>query len=70
VDLDDTPDLAAFRAQVREWLEVHASEAPPPDARDAARQGMARTISPKWRANARLLPPIAAPAFPLSVAAS
>lgn len=40
MDLDDTPDLAAFRAQVREWLEVHASEAPPPEARDAARQGM------------------------------
>jgi alkylation response protein AidB-like acyl-CoA dehydrogenase len=28
VDLDDTPDQAAYRAQVRKWLEDHASEAP------------------------------------------
>jgi alkylation response protein AidB-like acyl-CoA dehydrogenase len=28
VDLDDTPDQAAYRAQVREWLEDHRSEAP------------------------------------------
>src|SRR5581483_9273569 len=28
VDLDDTPDQAAFRAQVRSWLEEHKSEAP------------------------------------------
>jgi alkylation response protein AidB-like acyl-CoA dehydrogenase len=37
VDLDDTPDQAAYRAQVRKWLEDHASEAPVlsgPDALD------------------------------------
>jgi alkylation response protein AidB-like acyl-CoA dehydrogenase len=28
VDLDDTPDQAAYRAQVRGWLEEHKSEAP------------------------------------------
>jgi alkylation response protein AidB-like acyl-CoA dehydrogenase len=28
VDLDDTPDQAAYRAQVRSWLEEHKSEAP------------------------------------------
>jgi alkylation response protein AidB-like acyl-CoA dehydrogenase len=28
VDLDDTPQQAAYRAQVRSWLEEHASEAP------------------------------------------
>jgi alkylation response protein AidB-like acyl-CoA dehydrogenase len=28
VDLDDTPDQAAYRAQVRSWLEEHRSEAP------------------------------------------
>ena len=29
MDLDDTPEQAAYRAQVRSWLEEHASEAPP-----------------------------------------
>jgi alkylation response protein AidB-like acyl-CoA dehydrogenase len=28
VDLDDTPDQAAYRARVRKWLEDHRSEAP------------------------------------------
>ncbi len=28
MDLDDTPEQAAFRAQVRSWLEEHKSEAP------------------------------------------
>jgi alkylation response protein AidB-like acyl-CoA dehydrogenase len=28
VDLDDTPDQAAYRAQVRKWLEDHRPEAP------------------------------------------
>ena len=28
MDLDDTPEQAAYRAQVRSWLEQHASEAP------------------------------------------
>ncbi len=28
MDLDDTPDQAAYRAQVRKWLEDHRSEAP------------------------------------------
>jgi len=28
VDLDDTPEQAAYRAQVRSWLEEHSSEAP------------------------------------------
>jgi alkylation response protein AidB-like acyl-CoA dehydrogenase len=28
VDLDDTPEQAAYRAQVRSWLEQHAGEAP------------------------------------------
>jgi alkylation response protein AidB-like acyl-CoA dehydrogenase len=28
LDLNDTPELAAYRAQVRAWLEEHAAEAP------------------------------------------
>jgi alkylation response protein AidB-like acyl-CoA dehydrogenase len=28
MDLNDTPELAAYRARVREWLEAHAHEAP------------------------------------------
>jgi alkylation response protein AidB-like acyl-CoA dehydrogenase len=36
VDLDDTPQQAAYRAQVRSWLEEHAAEAPPLQARGAA----------------------------------
>jgi alkylation response protein AidB-like acyl-CoA dehydrogenase len=28
VDLDDTPEQAAYRSQVRSWLQQHASEAP------------------------------------------
>ena len=28
MDLDDTPEQAAYRAQVRSWLEEHRSEAP------------------------------------------
>jgi alkylation response protein AidB-like acyl-CoA dehydrogenase len=28
MDLNDTPDLAEFRAKVREWLESHSDEAP------------------------------------------
>ncbi len=28
MDLDDTPEQAAYRAQVRSWLEEHAAEAP------------------------------------------
>jgi alkylation response protein AidB-like acyl-CoA dehydrogenase len=28
VDLDDTPEQAAYRAQVRSWLDQHSSEAP------------------------------------------
>jgi alkylation response protein AidB-like acyl-CoA dehydrogenase len=28
VDLDDTPEQAAYRAQVRNWLDQHSSEAP------------------------------------------
>ena len=28
MDLDDTPEQAAYRAQVRSWLEEHSSEAP------------------------------------------
>ncbi len=29
MDLDDTPDQAAYRTQVRAWLDEHKSEAPP-----------------------------------------
>jgi len=29
VDLNDTPEQAAYRAQVRQWLEQHRDEAPP-----------------------------------------
>ena len=29
MDLSDTPEQAAYRARVREWVEAHASEAPP-----------------------------------------
>ena len=28
MDLDDTPEQAAYRAQVRSWLEEHKPEAP------------------------------------------
>ena len=28
MDLDDTPEQAAYRAQVRSWLDEHKSEAP------------------------------------------
>jgi alkylation response protein AidB-like acyl-CoA dehydrogenase len=35
VDLDDTPEQAAYRAQVRSWLEEHASEAPVLNGPDA-----------------------------------
>jgi alkylation response protein AidB-like acyl-CoA dehydrogenase len=37
VDLDDTPEQAAYRAQVRSWLEEHASEAPILQGPDAIR---------------------------------
>ena len=38
MDLNDTPDQAAFRAQVRSWLDEHKAEAPPAsgDSGDAA----------------------------------
>jgi alkylation response protein AidB-like acyl-CoA dehydrogenase len=35
VDLDDTPEQAAYRAQVRTWLEEHKSEAPVLDGPEA-----------------------------------
>ncbi len=35
MDLDDTPEQAAYRAQVRSWLEEHASEAPAVQTRAA-----------------------------------
>ena len=35
MDLDDTPQQAAYRAQVRSWLEEHRSEAPPLQPRGA-----------------------------------
>jgi len=35
VDLDDTPEQAAYRAQVRSWLDQHASEAPAVQTRAA-----------------------------------
>jgi alkylation response protein AidB-like acyl-CoA dehydrogenase len=35
VDLDDTPEQAAYRAQVRAWLTEHAPEAPIVDGPDA-----------------------------------
>ncbi|HTY97478.1 MAG TPA: acyl-CoA dehydrogenase family protein [Solirubrobacteraceae bacterium] len=35
MDLDDTPQQAAYRAQVRSWLDEHASEAPAVQARAA-----------------------------------
>jgi alkylation response protein AidB-like acyl-CoA dehydrogenase len=37
VDLDDTPEQAAYRAQVRSWLEQHKSEAPVLQGPDAIR---------------------------------
>ncbi len=36
MDLDDTPQQAAYRAQVRSWLEEHAAEAPQLQARGAS----------------------------------
>ena len=35
MDLDDTPEQAAYRAQVRSWLDEHASEAPAVQTRAA-----------------------------------
>jgi len=29
VDLNDTPEQAAYRAKVAEWVDAHAAEAPP-----------------------------------------
>ena len=37
MDLDDTPQQAAYRAEVRKWLEEHASEAPITSGPDAIR---------------------------------
>ena len=37
MDLDDTPEQAAFRAQVRSWLDEHSSEAPVLNGPDAIR---------------------------------
>ncbi len=37
MDLDDTPEQAAYRAQVRSWLQEHKSEAPILDGPDAIR---------------------------------
>jgi alkylation response protein AidB-like acyl-CoA dehydrogenase len=37
VDLDDTPEQAAYRAQVRSWLDEHKSEAPILQGPDAIR---------------------------------
>jgi alkylation response protein AidB-like acyl-CoA dehydrogenase len=39
VDLDDTPQQAAYRAQVRSWLEEHAAEAPQLQARGPSTPG-------------------------------
>jgi alkylation response protein AidB-like acyl-CoA dehydrogenase len=36
VDLNDTPELAEYRARVRDWLEQHKSEAPEPRRDDPA----------------------------------
>src|SRR3954447_13346857 len=36
MDLNDTPELAAYRAKVREWLEAHAREAPQRRGREDA----------------------------------
>jgi alkylation response protein AidB-like acyl-CoA dehydrogenase len=36
MDLNDTPELAAYRARVREWLDEHAAEAPERRGRDDA----------------------------------
>ena len=36
MDLDDTPEQAAYRAQVRSWLEEHKSEAPVLDGPERA----------------------------------
>jgi alkylation response protein AidB-like acyl-CoA dehydrogenase len=38
VDLDDTPQQAAYRTQVRTWLEQHKSQAPVLDGPDALRE--------------------------------
>ena len=34
MDLNDTPEQAEYRAQVRQWLEQHRDEAPPARADD------------------------------------
>src|SRR5918995_6562188 len=38
MDLNDTPELAAYRARVRSWLDEHAGEAPPADDVTARRE--------------------------------
>jgi alkylation response protein AidB-like acyl-CoA dehydrogenase len=45
LDLNDTPELAAYRAQVRTWLEEHASEAPSRHDDVAARRAWQRTLA-------------------------
>jgi alkylation response protein AidB-like acyl-CoA dehydrogenase len=49
VDLNDTPELAAYRATVRNWLAEHEREAPPSrgdgDAHVAARRAWQRRLA-------------------------
>jgi alkylation response protein AidB-like acyl-CoA dehydrogenase len=45
VDLNDTPELAAYRARVRAWLEAHAPEAPSRHDDVAARRAWQRRLA-------------------------
>ena len=45
MDLDDSPQQAAYRAQVRSWLEEHASQAPPLQARGTSSEEEERVIA-------------------------
>ena len=44
MDLNDTPELAEYRAQVRAWLDEHKAEAPPRDD-VAARRAWQRRLA-------------------------
>ena len=45
MDLNDTPDLAAYRAEVRAWLEAHAAAAPPDRDDVAAHRAWQRELA-------------------------
>ncbi len=49
MDLDDTPDQAAYRARVRGWLEEHRADAPVLEGPDALEEQEAITARRAWQ---------------------